>query len=144
MTDSIDPVQLDPISSGLPEDTKYLGSKMDDLIAKVTDLIEATVRQEVPSPGLFFAMPTHNDFPQSVKTRLTGIIIAVAAATTVTITIGSAAYVTFQFAAADTRYIPLPTSIDGGKDVLVTAGAGGNTLVLAVFLGYPESDRPSR
>lgn len=141
MTDNLDPMQLDPIPTSLPADTEYLGSKMDQLIAAVIDLEQATVRQETPAPGLFFANTNHNDFPQAVKTRITGVIISVSAATVVTIKVGSAAFIVFDFGAAGAEYFPLPTSIDGGKDVTVTNST--DKIVQVVFLGYAESDRPA-
>lgn len=140
ITDNIDPMQLDPVPSDLPEDTKYLGDRLDKIIALLADLEQATVRNETPAPGLFFAMALRNDFPQNVRVRTIGLLVSVSAAATVTVTIGSASLMLFDFSAADTIYLPLPTLIDSGTDVTVAVSAG--TLRLAAFLGYPESDRP--
>ena len=141
MTDNIDPQQLDPVPSGLPEDTEYLGSKMDRMIALLGDIEQKTVRQETPAPGFYFAMVNHNDFPQAVRTRLTWFVVSVSKACVITVRIGTAAFISYETGAADTLSVPFATSIDGGKDVVVTATLDA-VIDTAVFLGYPESDRP--
>jgi hypothetical protein len=154
MTDTIDDMldmgyvpaatdkQPDPIPTDMPEDTRYLGDRLDQIRAALGELVDATVRQETPAASIYFAMPAatgRNDFPQPNRVRLTNLVVSISAAAVVTVTIGTAAYLLFQLAAADTRVIPFPLTIAEGTDVVVTVSAG--TLVAALFTGYVESDK---
>jgi hypothetical protein len=138
---NIDPMQLDPIPSDLPEDTKYLGDRLDKLIAIMTDIEQATVQQQSPSSGMYFLQALHNDFPQTVRTRILNLVVGSSAAGNVTLTIGTASLLVVNFAAQDTKVIPLPITIDAGKDVTLTA-AGGAAITVGYLTGYPETDRP--
>jgi hypothetical protein len=133
--------QPDPIPTDMPEDTRYLGDRLDQIRAALGALVDATVRQESPAASIYFAMPAatgRNDFPQPNRVRLTNLVFSISAAAVVTITIGTAAYAIFQLAAADTRVIPFPLTIAEGTDVVVTVSAG--TLIAAFFTGYVEAD----
>jgi hypothetical protein len=138
---NIDPVNLDPVPSDLPEDTKFLGDRLDKLIAVMTDIRQATLQQQSPSSGMFFLFATRNDFPQTVRVRAQWLVIGSSAAGNVVVNIGSASLLTINFPAADTKVIPLPITIDAGKDVTAVAG-GGAALTAAFLTGYAETDRP--
>jgi hypothetical protein len=140
VTENIDPMQLDPIPSALPEDTRYLGDRLDKMIALLTDIQQAEVGDQTPTPGLFFIQTGRNDFPQTTRIRTTDFIVSVSAACTVTLVIGSATFYAFDLGAAGTLVLPCPTLIDAGKDVTVSVSAG--VLRMAAILGHPETTRP--
>jgi hypothetical protein len=138
---NIDPVNLDPVPSDLPEDTKYLGDRLDKLIGVMTDIRQATVNQPSPSDGAYFLMTGRNDFPQTTRLRASTLVVSVSAAATIAVLIGSATFMSFDVGAAElTKIVPLPIVIDAGKDVTVTTSAGA--IRTAFLLGKPESDRP--
>lgn len=138
---NVDPVNLDPIPSDMPEDTKYLGDRLDMLIAVMTDIRQATLQQQSPSSGVYQLLAGRNDFPQTTRLRVIALVVASSAAGNATLTIGSAAQIVVNFGAADTKIIPLPITIDAGKDVTLIAG-GGAAITTAFLTGYPESERP--
>jgi hypothetical protein len=139
---NVDPMQLDPIPSDLPEDTKYLGDRLDQVIALLTDIQQATQQQQSPSSGMFFLFATRNDFPQFVRVRCIALVVGSSAAGNVTLQVGTASVLVINFPAADTKVIPLPITIDVGKDVTLVA-AGGAAITAGFLTGYAESDRPS-
>lgn len=102
-------------------------------------LVADLIRQEIPAPGIFHATVGRNDFPQDVRVRVRNLVVSVSAAATITVRIGSAAYLLFDMGGADVRVLPLPLTIDSGTDVTVTASAG--TVRAAYFEGYAEVQR---
>jgi hypothetical protein len=133
--------QPDPIATDMPEDTRYLGDRLDGIRAALGAVVDATVRQESPAPSFYFAMPAatgRNDFPQTTRVRLLELVISVGAASQATITIGTALFWTIAFAAAGTIRLPFPHTIAEGTDVVVATTV--ETPLLAVFTGYPEAD----
>lgn len=140
-SDNVDPVMLDPLPANIPSDIKYLGDRLDKLVAVMTDIQQATQQQQSPSSGMFFLFATRNDFPQAVRVRAISLVIGSSAAGSVTLQVGAASVLVVNFAAADTKVIPLPITIDGGKDVTLTA-AGGAAITAAFLTGYAESERP--
>jgi hypothetical protein len=140
MTTDLDP-RTDPIATDLPDDTKYVGDRLDRAVACLEKLVDATVREETPAKSAFFANTPatgRNDFPQAVRTRLDRLVLSPSAACTITVRIGSAIIVTYNFAGALTVDLPSPVPwVDGGIDVVITASAG--TLGAAYFTGYVET-----
>lgn len=88
----------------------------------LNDIRETLERQERRSPGLFRIAPAGSDAgdgigAQSTRLRVTHWVIAVSAAGQFAVRVGSAPVVFAEFAAAGTLVIPLPITIDSGKDI---------------------------
>lgn len=117
---------------GVPDDTKWLGDRIAAVNASVRDLAKAIAAGD-PTEAVYWAMPLHNDFPQSVRVKLKWLVLSVSAACTVAIKIGTATFASFDFVGADTQVLPFPVDIQPGVDVTITASAG--TLRAGYFTG---------
>src|SRR4051812_15554699 len=85
---------------GVPEDTRYLGDRLDRIAQAMEHIEDATTRAETPAPGIFWVMALHNDFPEAVKVRAKTLIVSVSAACTFTLKIGTANFLQLDFASA--------------------------------------------
>lgn len=74
--------------------------------------------------------------PEHVRDRLEWWIVTVSGAGAITLQFGTSAVFTVQFAAADTKVIPLPVTLDRGKDITVVDAS--TVLVDSLLIGYPE------
>jgi len=121
----------------VPADTAYLGRKLDEIRDMLGVLSASSIRQEMPAPAVF---ELTQDTPRSWSARIRNVyfVFSVSAASEVTLKIGTSVGARkFQVAAADTRIIPLPITIDPGADLTLDSSAG---TVTGFLIGYIETD----
>lgn len=108
---------VDPIAVLVPDDTKFLGDKLDKIIALLN---EQTGRRETPAPtSLPFPIQT-----RSTRIRCLYLVLTASAAATVNFNVGAGVRHTYIFGAADTKVFPIFENIEQGNDVSLTASAG--------------------
>lgn len=116
---------------GVPEDTQYLGDKLDRVYGKLCELVDATIRREEPAPGRI-ELPYS---AQSNKLRALYVVVTMTAAGTAALRIGTATRMVWNFPAADTKVIPFMETIESGTDVSLVATGGTAD---GYLIGYPE------
>lgn len=98
-------------------------------------------RRENQSPGLYRITPAGSGMgvgieAQSTRIRVTTWVIAVTAAGVFGVQVGSAVIAQVNMTGAGTLIVPLPVTIDNGKDVTTTGTAANITD--SFLLGYTE------
>lgn len=134
------------VIEGVPEDTRYIGDRLEQEIALLEQLVAATISQENPSPALirFFGAvgaSASNIVSDTPRWRATGIIITPGGYRRITLKVGTAALFVFDLAGqGETRYFPFPEMFDGGVDIQFTAnGVFNGDGFFAYIIGYPET-----
>lgn len=128
---------------GIPDDTKYIGDRLDKMAAQLGEIAEAVIRRERPAPELFEVVQVGGQSiparATSVRIRVTHIIVMCGSASgTVTLRVGVRGY-PFDLSNND-RSVPLafPIVLDAGVDIAAThSGAPGTAWGFYIF-GYPE------
>lgn len=143
MIDYVEPPHDMGDMPGIPEDTKYVGDRLDRIATLIEEIADATLRRERPAPELFEVVQVGgSSIPArvtSVRIRVTHIIAMCGSVTgTVTLRIGVRGY-PFDLSNND-RAVPLdfPIVLDAGVDIAAThSGAPGTAWGFYIF-GYPE------
>lgn len=122
---------------GIPEDTKYLGDRLDRIAGDIAALKEATLRRESPAPGLLVmltaAAPRH---VWSVRMRLTHLVITDLQNGVIRLGIGT---INYPFAVANNcQVVPFPTTVEAGVDVSIAAPSLLTGDGAVYVLGYPD------
>lgn len=107
----------------------------------VDNVAEVMQRRENQSPGMYRITPTGSPMgegigAQSTRLRVTHWVIAATAAGTFAVQVGSAVIAQVVFAAAGTLVVPLPITIDNGKDITTTGTAAD--VADSFLLGFTE------
>lgn len=123
---------------GVPEDTRYLGDRLDRIAAYLEQLAEETTRRERPAPMLINIGPGKT-YMTTVRLRVYSLITSGAAASFMRLTNGAAsAFEWYQSADGAPVAIPLEITIEQGVGVNVTDVTAGGTDWTAYLLAYPD------
>lgn len=155
MTDrNVDPVQLDPVPSDLPEDTKYLGDKFDELIALITDIQQASVQQQATPPGIWEILSAstgialNTDFGNlqlATDVRVTDLIIMGGDSSgMLTLFVGTRRYRFTVATQSRTISVPFPLVLKAGVDLKAQHDGGTTTVTGFYIIGFPETLRPPK
>lgn len=115
--------------AGVPEDTRYLGDRLDKIAGLLEHLIGNTNKQ--PEPALV-ALPLQ---ASTRRFRALYLVFAVSATATITLRVGTASKAVYNTASADTRIVPLFLTIDNGIAVTLETSAG---TINGYLIGFPE------
>lgn len=132
---------LDPIAVEIPEDTKYIGDRMDKLIALLTDIKENGIRRETPAPMIIELNLSQPIYRSSVRLRVQTIILSDnAGSARMRVMVGTRKYQFQCPTTTATQVLPFPLTIEAGVDIQGTgdAGAALPTDSRIYLIAYPD------
>lgn len=139
--------ELEPLDTGVPDDTMYLGDRLDQMTALLQELVNATTREENPAPELIQVMSGSTGVAAatafarrstSVRHRVSFLVIngGDAATTVMTLVVGVTRYpftVSTRLAS-----IPFPITIENGVDIAAENSAGSTITTGFYIFSFPE------